>query len=72
MRFQRVRNEEIYFKDHIEQTFRGHPMPYNIKKQRNVAIILIAIQIVSALVSFVMYFRRRVSSFYFHDFHRAE
>lgn len=38
--FVKVKIEKIYFKEAISQEFRERPMPNNIRKHRNIAIVL--------------------------------
>ena len=58
--FEKVKLEKIYFKEMIDSEFRRYPMPDNIRKHRNIAIILIAFQIVCAISSLALYLRRKV------------
>lgn len=60
LQFRRVRADEIYFNEHLDREFLRQPMPESIRKHRNVAIVLIGVQIVLAFMSLELYFRRRV------------
>ncbi len=59
--FQRVKLDVIYMKDQINRDFRSKPMPNNIRKHRNISIILLIVQMVCAVAALAYYFRRKVS-----------
>ena len=61
LRVRRVRIREIYFKEHICEEFRNsrYPLPENIRKSRNIAIRLGAIELVCCIASLAFYARRR-------------
>lgn len=61
LRVRRVRIREIYFKDHICEEFRNsrYPLPENIRKSRNFAIRLGAIELMCCIASLAFYARRR-------------
>ena len=59
IRFRRVKVPKIYFRDYLEQDFRQvNHMPEFIRKNRNRSIILVAVQILSAVCSLAIYVRR--------------
>jgi len=43
LQMRRVKIDQVYFKNQISREFRRLPMPENIRKHRNIAIILIAV-----------------------------
>ena len=61
LRFERVRLEEIYFKDWLCDDFKNsrYPMPENIRSSRNNAIILSFMEFGCCLLSFGFYDLRR-------------
>jgi len=61
LRFRTVRVEHIYYKDKLCDEFKNSrfPMPENIRKGRNTAIVLGFIEFVCCLASFAFYARRR-------------
>jgi hypothetical protein len=61
LRFRTVVVEEIYFKDKLCDEFKNSrfPMPENIRKGRNTAIILGFAEFICCLLSFAFYIRRR-------------
>lgn len=59
LRFIRVPVEHIYFKQYIEDDFKRFPMPETMRKTRNRAIILVAVQVIFAVVSIILWERRR-------------
>ena len=61
LRFQRVRIEEIYFKEWLCDEFKNsrYPMPENIRQGRNMAITLSFIEFGCCLLSFGFYDLRR-------------
>jgi hypothetical protein len=52
--------DKIYFKDMIEEDFRvgPSPIPESIRKHRNLAIVLIVVQLLFAFASLLVYMRR--------------
>ena len=61
IQFQRVREYDIYFRQFIDRDFLARPIPENIRKSRNLAIILTGIQFFCAIAALGLYFKRRVS-----------
>lgn len=62
MRFKRIQlDDEIYFKDALCEDFKNsrYPLPDNIRKGRNYAIILAFLEVFCCLASFGFYARRR-------------
>lgn len=57
IRFRRVRFEKIYFKQHLCEEFKNsrYPLPNNIRRARNIAIILGWIEIICCFASFGFY-----------------
>lgn len=56
-----MRVKDIYFKDKLCDEFRNskYPMPENIRRGRNVAIVLGYIEFLCCIASLAFYFRRR-------------
>jgi hypothetical protein len=63
LRMRRVRIKEIYFKEHICEEFKNsrYPLPENIRRARNTAIRLGALELVCCIASLAFYARRRSS-----------
>ena len=61
LKFQRVKIEKIYFPDLLCNQFKNsrYPMPDNIVKARNQAIILGFVEFFCCILSFFLYSRRR-------------
>lgn len=59
--------EKIYYKDSIDKDFKSKPIPNNIRKHRNIAIILMYFQFVCCIAALALYFRRKVRSNYWKE-----
>jgi hypothetical protein len=61
LRFQRLKIEKIYFPQYLSTKFKNSrfPIPENIKKARNTAIILGMIEFLCCMASFFLYEIRR-------------
>lgn len=61
LRFQRLKIEKIYFPQYLTTEFKNsrYPIPENIKKARNTAIILGVIELFCCIASFFLYEIRR-------------
>ena len=61
LRFRTVRIKEVYFRNKLCEEFRDsrYAMPENLRKGRNVAIILGFAEMVCCIASLIFYFRRR-------------
>ena len=53
--------DEIYYKDYLDAEYRNskHPLPENIRKARNIAIVLGLIEFICCIASIAFYVRRR-------------
>lgn len=61
IRFRREVIKEVYFRNKLCDEFKNsrYPMPENLRKGRNVAIILAFVEVVCCIASLIFYFRRR-------------
>lgn len=61
LRFQRIKLEKIYFPQLLTKNFKNsrYPIPENIKKARNTAIILGVVEFFCCITSFFLYEIRR-------------
>ena len=61
LRFERIKIEKVYFPEFLCKEFKNsrYPMPNNIVKARNMAIILGFVEFFCCFLSFFLYSRRR-------------
>jgi hypothetical protein len=61
MRFERVKQDDIYFKKCLGDDFKysKYAIPENLRKTRNVAIVLSFVEIVCSILAIAFYIRRR-------------
>ena len=61
LRYQRVQIEQIYYKEHLRDEFKSsrYPLPEDLKKARNMAIVLMWIELACCFMSFGFYIKRR-------------